>query len=299
MTPSTLQVLVGVSSGKFVVFTRAERSELAFWRVAFQVFCDGLPDQFRLGLPQLLGGLRQAVLQVRAEDQRHWLLFTVGIRTRTGQSKLPAQASIYRFLWRLEQDINALEHALTCWASMLLNTRSTPGELICVNADGKYLLDTTRPRAGQGALLLLSAFLTGLGLSLMQTRVTGSEAQAVKSLIPTLKTLLPKDAWLLTSDAGLTERDLARKITNAHGHYFMRVKRNQLEALEMSAWVFHYPPDSSETRFFEDEYRSGELWFWQVRASSALPEKLRTGFPGVVAVHLTRRVAPGFWGNPV
>lgn len=225
------------------------------------------------------------------EDQHDWLLNSVGLRTRSRQAKLPSQASRYRFLWSLEQDISPLETALTRWAKALLSAYQSPGSLVCVKVDGKYLLDTSRPRAGQGALVLVSAFLAELGVSLRQTLVTNTEAQAVKTMISTLKNALPKSAWVLTADAGITERDLARRITNAGGHCLMRVKKNQPEALEMSHWVFHYPPDSSETTFFEEEYRSGELWSWDVRASSALPDELRAGCVGVAqVVRLERRV---------
>jgi hypothetical protein len=87
------------------------------------------------------------------------------------------------------------------------------------------LLDTARPRAGQSALVLVGAFLTDLGVTLTQTLVVGTEAQAVKTMIGTLKTVLPKDGWVITTDAGITERDLARKIRKADGHYFMRLKK--------------------------------------------------------------------------
>jgi DDE_Tnp_1-associated/Transposase DDE domain len=225
------------------------------------------------------------------EDQHDWLLNTVGLRTRSGQAKLPSQASLYRFLWSLEQDITALETALSCWAQALLNTHIPSSQLVCVNADGKYLLDTARPRSGQSALVLVSAFLSELGVTLTQTLVTSTEAQAVKTMINTLKTTLPQGSWVLTTDAGITERDLAAKITKAGGDYFMRLKRNQPEALEMSHWVFHYPLGPTGTAFFEEEYRSGELWSWDVRASSALPDELRLGFPAIEqVVRLERRV---------
>ena len=133
------------------------------------------------------------------QDQQDWLLNTVKLRTRTRQSKLPSQASIYRFLWNLEDNITALETALTAWVQALLNAQQTPGTLICVNADGKYLLDTARPRAGQSALVLVGAFLTNLGVTLTQTLVSGTEAQAVKTMIGTLKNVLPKDEWVMTA----------------------------------------------------------------------------------------------------
>jgi hypothetical protein len=69
------------------------------------------------------------------------------------------------------------------------------------------------------------------------------------------------------------------------------VKKNQPDALEMSAWVFHYPLESTGTSFFDEEQRSGELWSWEVKASNALPDEFRSGFPGAEqVVRLERRV---------
>ena len=138
---------------------------------------------------------------------------------------------------------------MTCWVQALIAVHVPADTLICVNADGKFLLDTARARSGQGALVLVGTFLTELGVTLTQTLVKSTEAQAVKTMLDTLKTVLPKDRWVLTSDAGITERNLASRIIKAQGHYFMRLKKNQREALEMSAWVFHYPLDSTGTSF--------------------------------------------------
>lgn len=230
-------------------------------------------------------------IAIWVRNQNDWLLNTVGIRTRTGLPKLPSQASLYRFLWTLEKDISALEQAMTCWVQALLTLHVPADSMICVNADGKFLLDTARARAGQGALVLVGVFLNELGVTLTQTLVKSTEAQAVKTMLDTLKTALPKDRWIITTDAGITERNLASKIIKANGHYFMRLKKNQREALEMSAWVFHYPLDSTGTSFFDEENRSGETWSWLVQASAALPDELKAGFPGVVqAVRLERRV---------
>ena len=154
-----------------------------------------------------------------------WLLNTVGIRTRTGLPKLPSQAILYRFLWTLEKDISALEQAMTCWVQALLTLHVPADSMICVNADGKFLLDTARVRAGQGPLVLVGVFLNELGVTLTQTLVKSTEAQAVKTTLDTLKTALPKDRWVITTDAGIIERNLASKIIKANGHYFMRLKK--------------------------------------------------------------------------
>ncbi len=115
------------------------------------------------------------------EDQKTWLLETVGIRTRSGLRKLPSQASLYRFLWCLEQDILKLEACLTRWVQEILTLKNPDGALICVNVDGKHLLDTSRFRAGQSALVLVGAFLNDFGLTLTQTLVTSTKRTRLKA----------------------------------------------------------------------------------------------------------------------
>lgn len=63
------------------------------------------------------------------QDQRDWLLLMGFGRGKTGRS-LPAQATLYRFLWALEKEVEALERALKAWAKEVLrNLGQDPGLL--------------------------------------------------------------------------------------------------------------------------------------------------------------------------
>jgi DDE_Tnp_1-associated/Transposase DDE domain len=224
-------------------------------------------------------------------DNQKILFDELELRTVDNQAILPSQASIYRFLWMVELQLEPFEKLLLNWLKLVLNTLNLSQELIGVNLDGKYLLGTKRSRAGERSFVLLGAFINVLGVMLTQTTVTGTESQSAKNLIPVLKTMFNTGSWVVTMDAGVTEQDLAKKVVKAGGHYLMQIKKNQLEAWQMLHWVFHYPIDQTGTMFCDDEQRSGEHWTWKTQTSNALPQDLRKSFPNaVLAVQLERRV---------
>ncbi|MDT7920651.1 MAG: hypothetical protein RQ868_08675 [Meiothermus sp.] len=103
------------------------------------------------------------------EDQRDWLL-AQGFGRRVGAKALPAQATLYRFVWALEQQVSALEEALKAWALGVLKVLKPahPGQMV-LNLDGKYL---KAPAGGGG-----SGFAAGQCLS----GTVGSEPVARKS----------------------------------------------------------------------------------------------------------------------
>jgi hypothetical protein len=112
------------------------------------------------------------------EDQRDWLL-AQGFGRRASGKALPAQATLYRFVWALEQQVSALEAALKAWALEVLKALH-PGQMV-VHLDGKYLKGSAR--RGDQALLRVSAYLGQLGLSLWQGKALGDEAVAGRRLI--------------------------------------------------------------------------------------------------------------------
>ncbi|WP_347708855.1 hypothetical protein [Meiothermus sp. CFH 77666] len=50
-----------------------------------------------------------------------------GIRTRLGQRKLPAQATLYRCFQSLSKQLDALQSALLDWAQEVWQTLFAPG----------------------------------------------------------------------------------------------------------------------------------------------------------------------------
>lgn len=143
-------------------------------------------------------------------DQERWLL-KQGLTTRTGQKAVPRQATVYRFFWQLEDEIEAFEKAFSGWAVAVFNTLH-PGKRVTLNTDGKMLRGSKRQGKGERAVLLVSAYLEELGLTLCQKRASGDEATSAKDLIAQFEMLLPSVQWCLTGDAALTEKPVAKLI---------------------------------------------------------------------------------------
>ncbi len=80
------------------------------------------------------------------EDQREWLLGTVKIRAVNGDGRLPKQATLYRFFWHLEAQIDELEAGLHEWAKAVLRALAKDDELLRISLDGKYLRGSVRKR---------------------------------------------------------------------------------------------------------------------------------------------------------
>ncbi len=119
----------------------------------------------------------------------HWIhdhqdaLFALGFRDRHERQRLPSQATLYRFFWMLETNIERLERALHQWAADVLEAWHQPCEMVRVGMDGKQVRGSKRSRQGDTAVHLLSCFIHDLGLALLQGRVTGDEAMAGKRLL--------------------------------------------------------------------------------------------------------------------
>jgi hypothetical protein len=120
----------------------------------------------------------------------HWIhdhheaLFALGFRDRHERQRLPSQATLYRFLWLLEANIEKLERSLQHWAADVLKVCHQPGELLRLSVDGKQVGGSKRSQRGETALQLLSCLVHGLGLTLRQQRVRGKKRQQ------------PEDSWV-------------------------------------------------------------------------------------------------------
>jgi hypothetical protein len=75
-------------------------------------------------------------------DNQQILLDELELRTTDNQAILLSQASLYRFLWMVERELEPFEQLLLNWFKLVLNKRDLTQELIGVNLDGKYLLGT-------------------------------------------------------------------------------------------------------------------------------------------------------------
>lgn len=149
------------------------------------------------------------------QDRKSWLL-RQGLKSKTGRNVVPGQASVYRFFWSIEEDIESFEQGFSQWAVAVIKTLK-PGQRVSLNTDGKHLRGTKRQGKGERAVLLVSAFLEELGLTLCQTRAKGDEAASAKQLVAQFNDLLPGVEWCLTGDAALTEKPLVQQVLEKKG----------------------------------------------------------------------------------
>jgi hypothetical protein len=149
------------------------------------------------------------------EAQRDWLLGKVKIRAINGDGSLPKQASLYRFLWYLDEHSEELEAALHGWGKVVLAARGQTGP-ISISLDGKYLRGSRRVRKGERALLLLSAFVQELGLTLWQEEVSTSEDESAMRCVAELEGLAGI-SWLISGDAGITSAKVSNEVVAKKG----------------------------------------------------------------------------------
>lgn len=166
-----------------------------------------------------LGSGRKNILAIAQwiEDEQQYLLNQLKIRNRYGERKLPAQATVYRFFWFLDSELEAMSEVMLAWGRDVLKALGRE-EALAVATDGKHLRGTRRGRKGEEALVFLSALVQGLGLSLGSAAVTSTEAKAAEGLLVRLVQMndLGVD-WLITGDAGVGNKTLAQKVIEQKG----------------------------------------------------------------------------------
>lgn len=204
-------------------------------------------------------------------------LFALGIRDRKGKKCLPAQATVYRFFWALEEQIVALEQHLHGWAAEVLRATREPGEVVRIGVDGKQVIGSKRVRRGEKARALLSCYVHELGLSLKQRAVEGDEAKTALRVIANLQGLegIP---WLFTGDAAFAERPLVETVLDKGGMYLFDLKDNLADVKANAQWAFSLARCEQYSFFEHSEVRSGELWLREIETRPATPE-LTNGFP--------------------
>lgn len=128
-------------------------------------------------------------------------------------SKIPAQATLYRFFWWLEDHLDDLQHALQQWVQAVYPALNSD-QLVQLAVDGKVLKGSKRP--GERALSFLSVFLHELSLTVLQVPLTERhEGRVLDDLLPVLQRMFG-EAWSLTLDAAYTEARLTQRIIT-HG----------------------------------------------------------------------------------
>lgn len=186
---------------------------------------------------------------------------------------VPAQATLYRFFWSLEQRLDQFQPLLVAWVNACFPPDQRPA-LTLLSADGKTLRGSARP--GERALSFLSVFLHDLGQTVLQVPLfERHEARVLDELLETVGQVFGNH-WLMVLDAAYTERELAAHITDQGGHYLLPLKNNVADLKAWAELVFTYPNDGSLT---DEERRSGESWIRTVCVQTILPEALLEVFP--------------------
>jgi predicted transposase YbfD/YdcC len=186
---------------------------------------------------------------------------------------VPAQATLYRFFWHLEQRLDLVQSLLLAWVTACLPPEHRPS-LTLLSADGKTLRGSSRP--GERALSFLSVFLHDLSQTVLQVPLLERhEARVLDELLETVGQVFGEH-WLMVLDAAYTERDLAAHITAQGGQYLLPLKNNVADLKAWAELVFTYPNDST---FVDQERRSGQTWRRTVCVQTILPEALLDVFP--------------------
>ena len=135
-------------------------------------------------------------------------------------------------------DSSVFNEKFRSWMKEIIGHLGLKYEL--VNIDGKTV------RGAKSGLHLVSAFAGELGLSLAQLEVDTKENE-IKA-IPKLLEMLHLSGCIVTIDAMGTQKEIAEKIIEKDGDYFLALKGNQPELLEQVALEFQLekPSDSYE-----------------------------------------------------
>lgn len=186
---------------------------------------------------------------------------------------IPAQATICRFFWQLEQHQGALQDALPSWVTAA--HPDVPADaLIHLAADGKVLRGSKRP--GERALSFLSVFLHSLTLTVVQVPLgERHEARVLSELLPILQRLFG-DHWSLTLDAAYTESALLAEIVAHGGQFLVPLKNNTPELKHGAREAFRSDPDSISV---DDERRAGQSWHRRTAVQTQLPEAILGAAP--------------------
>lgn len=205
-------------------------------------------------------------------------------RLELPEERSPSPATLCRVLWHVA--LAELAEEIEQWVEAVHEQLVEAGVQQGIAIDGK----TIRRAASLGArdVHLLGAVCHQLRLVLAQLAVD-DKTNEITTIRPLLEKLLLKGV-VVTVDALLTQRDIARQIRQAGGHYIMYVKENQPKLRWAIQQLFIQPP-----RFGVPEPASaktvnkhgGRVEVREIATSAALNDYL--DWPGLTQVfQLTR-----------
>lgn len=196
----------------------------------------------------------------------------------------PSAATLCRVLWHVA--IVELEEEIRQWVEAIHEQLMAAGVSEGIAIDGKSI----RRAASLGAkdVHLLSAVCHQLRLVLAQLAVD-DKTNEITTIRPLLEKLL-LEGVVVTVDALLTQREIARQIGQAGGHYIMYVKANQPQLRWAIQQLFIRPPRfgvPEPVRAKTVNKHGGRVEVREIAASTGLNDYLE--WPGLAQVfQLTR-----------
>jgi len=148
---------------------------------------------------------------------------------------IPSRDCIRRVLSTLKPE--AFQQCFEFWIASLVSESANVQPIIAI--DGKTLRRSHDHKNGLGPLHLVSAWATEHGLSLGQ--VATEEKSNEITVIPELIDRIDVKGAIVTIDAMGCQKNIAKKIIDAHGDYVLAVKDNQPKLHEAIKEVFSDP----------------------------------------------------------
>ena len=163
------------------------------------------------------------------------------MRLEHGVPSHDAFSALFRFL-----DPDSLGRALVRLAADW--SRRLGPDVIAI--DGKTLRRSFEDASSRSPLHVVNAFAAGARLALGQVRVDGKSNEI--TAMPALLELLDIEGMTVTADAMHTQRDTAKRVTEAGGEYVLALKGNQ-ETLHDDVRIHLADPENKEKLFhFKD-----------------------------------------------
>jgi predicted transposase YbfD/YdcC len=198
----------------------------------------------------------------------------------------PSQSTLHRIFKGINHLL--LERALTSWAAIVLSLfPATDGEQWeGIGVDGKTLRGSSKQ--GNTESHLLSCLSHRLGIVLSQVAVSDKTNEITK--VDVLLEGLVLTGRVVTGDAMITQRSIAKNITDRGGDYLLVVKDNQpqlLDDVKMSFEPYWWLKDSITSGSLTDSH-ADRIHQWDLKASTLLEGY--SNWPGLKQVLKLERV---------
>jgi predicted transposase YbfD/YdcC len=219
-----------------------------------------------------------------------WLL-KLGFASSRG----PSQSTLHRIFKGINHLL--LERALTSWTEMILRLfpATDTEQLEGIGVDGKTLCGSSKQ--GNTESHLLSCLSHRLGIVLSQVAVSDKTNEITK--VDELLEGLVLTGKVVTGDAMITQRSIAKNITDRGGDYLLVVKDNQpqlLADIKMSFEPYWWLKDSLREGSLTDQH-ADRIHQWDLKASTLLQGY--SNWPGLKQVLKLERIVSNKSGTKV